>query len=27
ELKVLEEMWLERLKPYGDAGYNTPPRP
>jgi hypothetical protein len=25
ELKVLEEMWLERLKPYGDAGYNTPP--
>ncbi|NPC69224.1 GIY-YIG nuclease family protein [Corallococcus exiguus] len=26
ELKVLEEMWLERLKPYGDAGYNTPPR-
>lgn len=26
ELKVLEEMWLERLKPYGDAGYNPPPR-
>ncbi|CAM3281298.1 GIY-YIG nuclease family protein [Corallococcus soli] len=27
ELKVLEQMWLERLKPYGDAGYNTPPGP
>jgi hypothetical protein len=25
ELKALEELWLERLKPYGDAGYNTPP--
>ncbi|WP_208719079.1 GIY-YIG nuclease family protein [Corallococcus sicarius] len=27
DLKVLEEMWLERLKPYGDAGYHTPPKP
>lgn len=25
ELKVLEELWLDRLKPYGEAGYNTPP--
>jgi hypothetical protein len=24
ELRVLEELWLERLKPYGDAGYNEP---
>lgn len=23
ELKVLESLWLERLKPYGDAGYNV----
>ena len=22
DLEVLEEMWLERLKPYGDRGYN-----
>ncbi|MBZ4415325.1 GIY-YIG nuclease family protein [Myxococcus sp. RHSTA-1-4] len=27
ELRVLEELWLERLKPYGDAGYNEPPPP
>lgn len=26
ELKVLEALWLERLRPYGDAGYNTPPK-
>lgn len=26
ELKVLEALWLERLKPYGDAGYNLPPK-
>ena len=29
DLKVLEQMWLDRLKPYGDAGYNVysaPPR-
>ncbi|WP_241758718.1 GIY-YIG nuclease family protein [Pyxidicoccus parkwayensis] len=25
ELKVLEALWLDRLKPYGDAGYNGPP--
>ncbi|MCP3135759.1 GIY-YIG nuclease family protein [Pyxidicoccus xibeiensis] len=25
ELKVLEALWLDRLKPYGDAGYNKPP--
>ncbi len=25
ELRVLEALWLERLKPYGEAGYNTPP--
>ena len=22
DLKVLEEMWLEKLQPFGDAGYN-----
>jgi hypothetical protein len=27
ELKVLEALWLDRLKPYGDAGYNGPPPP
>jgi hypothetical protein len=26
ELKVLEALWLERLRPYGDAGYNTAPK-
>lgn len=26
ELKVLEALWLDRLRPYGDAGYNVPPR-
>jgi hypothetical protein len=25
ELKVLESLWLDRLRPYGDAGYNAPP--
>jgi hypothetical protein len=25
ELKVLEALWLDRLRPYGDAGYNAPP--
>ncbi|QRN95211.1 GIY-YIG nuclease family protein [Archangium violaceum] len=25
ELRVLESLWLERLRPYGEAGYNTPP--
>ncbi len=23
ELKLLEEMWLEKLQPYGEKGYNT----
>ena len=27
ELRVLEALWLDRLKPYGDAGYNEPPPP
>jgi hypothetical protein len=26
ELKVLEELWLERLEPYGERGYNTRPK-
>lgn len=26
ELKILEEMWLERLQPYGDKGYNEKPK-
>ena len=24
ELAVLERLWLERLQPYGDRGYNVP---
>ena len=24
ELKVLKALWLERLKPFGEAGYNVP---
>ncbi|HEV3470179.1 MAG TPA: GIY-YIG nuclease family protein [Pyrinomonadaceae bacterium] len=24
ELKTLEDLWLERLNPYGDRGYNEP---
>jgi GIY-YIG catalytic domain len=24
ELKVLEEMWMEKLQPYDGKGYNTP---
>jgi hypothetical protein len=30
ELAVLESLWLDRLRPYGEAGYNAspvPPRP
>jgi len=23
ELNILEEMWLEKLEPYGEKGYNT----
>lgn len=26
ELGVLESLWLERLRPYGEAGYNPPER-
>jgi hypothetical protein len=26
DLKVLEELWLERLEPYGERGYNTRPK-
>ena len=26
ELRVLEELWLERLQPYGARGYNMPPK-
>ena len=26
ELGTLEELWLERLAPYGERGYNTPPK-
>jgi|SRR6218665_1225317 len=26
ELRVLEALWLERLRPYGEAGYNAPPK-
>ena len=27
ELRTLEELWLERLAPYGAQGYNAPPKP
>lgn len=26
ELKKVEKPWLEKLQPYGDRGYNKPPR-
>ncbi|WP_224365254.1 GIY-YIG nuclease family protein [Hyalangium versicolor] len=26
ELRVLEALWLERLQPYGEAGYHRPPQ-
>ncbi|HYD47158.1 MAG TPA: GIY-YIG nuclease family protein [Terriglobales bacterium] len=26
DLRVLEELWLEKLQPFGDQGYNTPGR-
>ncbi|MGE5396758.1 MAG: GIY-YIG nuclease family protein [Chitinophagales bacterium] len=26
ELKQMEKPWLEKLQPYGDKGYNKPPR-
>jgi hypothetical protein len=25
DLSTLESLWLDKLRPYGDAGYNTPP--
>ncbi|MBI1817474.1 MAG: GIY-YIG nuclease family protein [Deltaproteobacteria bacterium] len=25
DLNTLESLWLDKLRPYGDAGYNTPP--
>jgi len=27
ELKILEELWAEKLTPYGDKGYNRKPKP
>ena len=26
ELKKLKQKWLEKLEPYGDRGYNKPPK-
>ena len=26
DLAVLEELWLEKLQPYGEKGYNKPPK-
>lgn len=26
ELETMEQLWLEELQPYGDRGYNKPPR-
>lgn len=26
ELRVLEDLWLERLEPYGERGYNVRPK-
>ena len=26
EVRVLEQLWLERLAPYGERGYNTRPK-
>ena len=26
DLRTLEEMWLDKLKPYGDGGYNAEPK-
>ncbi len=26
DLRVLETLWLDRLTPYGDRGYNEPPK-
>ncbi len=27
DLKALEELWLERLAPFGERGYNIKPKP
>jgi len=27
ELKLLEELWSEKLQPYDEKGYNSPPKP
>jgi hypothetical protein len=27
DLALLEQLWLEKLQPYGERGYNTTPRP
>ncbi|MFH1136989.1 MAG: GIY-YIG nuclease family protein [Pseudomonadota bacterium] len=26
DIRILEELWLEKLAPFGDKGYNKPPR-
>ena len=26
ELHVLEELWIEKISPFGDKGYNKPPK-
>jgi len=26
DLRVLEELWIEKLSPFGDKGYNKPPK-
>ena len=27
DLRTLESLWLDKLQPFGDAGYNPPPKP
>jgi hypothetical protein len=27
DLRVLEELWLDKLQPFGERGYNAPPSP
>ncbi|MBX3024242.1 GIY-YIG nuclease family protein [bacterium] len=27
DLRLLEELWLEKLRPWDERGYNPPPRP
>jgi hypothetical protein len=27
DLQALEELWLEKLTPFGEKGYNPPPKP